>query len=361
MRRGVKMIDAQDLIASIDLLQVIGTDTELKRVASTGGGEYAGPCPICGGHDRFRVQPSEKRWLCRHCTQGKWKDAISYVMLKENVEFIEACKILTGGNLTHNNSPKSIHKSIPAVEAPNEIWQTKGKGLVEECSKNLWGDPGKKALAYLRNRGLSDATIHHFRLGYFPEEKRHDKADEWGLEPDDKGNGVWLNRGILIPWFVEDTLWSINVRIPVGDPKYRMVKGSKRAIYNADNLLNHNHMALFVEGEFDCMIAWQYLNHLLPVVTLGAAKSIPDLARFGVYLLGLEACIACYDDDPPGQEGLAKLGEMTEFIYLAPLPIGPKDINDFVLSGGNVLDWFTPYYETYYQKVIERYLAQENY
>ena len=39
----------------------------LKRVASTGGGEFAGPCPFCGGHDRFRVQPANNIWLCRYC------------------------------------------------------------------------------------------------------------------------------------------------------------------------------------------------------------------------------------------------------------------------------------------------------
>lgn len=41
----------------INLLDLIGTDTTLKRVANTNNGEYHGPCPFCGGKDRFIVQP----------------------------------------------------------------------------------------------------------------------------------------------------------------------------------------------------------------------------------------------------------------------------------------------------------------
>jgi hypothetical protein len=46
----------------------------LKRVSSSGGGEYAGPCPFCGGTDRFRCWPVKGRAWCRQCG---WKgDAI---------------------------------------------------------------------------------------------------------------------------------------------------------------------------------------------------------------------------------------------------------------------------------------------
>ena len=41
--------------SGVDLLSVIGSATTLKKVAATDGGEYAGPCPFCGGDDRFRV------------------------------------------------------------------------------------------------------------------------------------------------------------------------------------------------------------------------------------------------------------------------------------------------------------------
>src|ERR687886_594278 len=67
-----------------DLLGLIGTNTRLKKVAMTGGGEHAGPCPFCGGRDRFRVQPARGRWWCRGCSDGpRWQDAIGYVRQRE--------------------------------------------------------------------------------------------------------------------------------------------------------------------------------------------------------------------------------------------------------------------------------------
>jgi hypothetical protein len=39
----------------MNILDLAEKHVDLKRVASTKGGEYAGPCPGCGGDDRFRV------------------------------------------------------------------------------------------------------------------------------------------------------------------------------------------------------------------------------------------------------------------------------------------------------------------
>ena len=58
-------IDTGAIKQRADLLGLIGADTRLKKVASTGGGGYAGACPFCGGRDRFRVQPEQGRWWCR--------------------------------------------------------------------------------------------------------------------------------------------------------------------------------------------------------------------------------------------------------------------------------------------------------
>ena len=79
----------------VDLLALIGQDTRLKRVAGTAGGEYAGPCPFCGGRDRLRVQPARRRWWCRRCGQDtRWEDAIDYVRKRDRVDFVEACRRL---------------------------------------------------------------------------------------------------------------------------------------------------------------------------------------------------------------------------------------------------------------------------
>jgi len=46
-----------DTAREADLLTLAERYTTVKRVATTGGGEYAGPCPMCGGRDRFRKWP----------------------------------------------------------------------------------------------------------------------------------------------------------------------------------------------------------------------------------------------------------------------------------------------------------------
>ena len=93
------MIDLETLKANTDLLALAGHDTSLKKIATTGGGEYAGPCPFCSGTDRFRVQPESRRWLCRNCTGGKWQDAIAYVQKRDGCDFKQACQALGAGDL----------------------------------------------------------------------------------------------------------------------------------------------------------------------------------------------------------------------------------------------------------------------
>ena len=40
---------------NINLVELIGRDTVLKKVAATAGGEWHGACPFCGGKLRKRV------------------------------------------------------------------------------------------------------------------------------------------------------------------------------------------------------------------------------------------------------------------------------------------------------------------
>ena len=81
-------------LGHIDLLAIVQRDVVLKRAASTNGGEWAGPCPFCGGRDRFRVWPSpangNPRAWCRQC--GFNGDALAYVMARDNVAFVDACQ-----------------------------------------------------------------------------------------------------------------------------------------------------------------------------------------------------------------------------------------------------------------------------
>jgi phage/plasmid primase-like uncharacterized protein len=63
---------------------------QLKRV----GRELVGPCPACGGVDRFAVNVAKQIWNCRGCAKGG--DVIDLVRHIDSVDFTTAVATLTG-------------------------------------------------------------------------------------------------------------------------------------------------------------------------------------------------------------------------------------------------------------------------
>jgi DNA primase len=361
------MIDVQSLKTQVNLLELASRATALRRVASSGGGEWAGPCPFCGGRDRFHVQPyypGGGRWLCRGCTQGAWQDAIAYGQrLYPGLGFQEVCQRLGEGLPTIAYSRpvrKPQEPCIPAYHAPAAAWQDAARQAVQTCERLLLGGEGGLAMDYLRRRGLKDDTIRYWRLGYSP---------GFSISPSPQGErglggvgDLYLPRGVLIPCLALGEVWYLKIALlpgervkcqgcgeftPARQPcpkcntvnKYRGVKGNRTgAIFGADELRGAQ-LALFVEGEFDAMLAWQALNDVIAVCTLGAASNRPDLATWGPSLLPLERILAAYDADRAGQAGLQALQELSERVEPVQLPAGAKDVNDYLLQGGDLWLW----------------------
>jgi DNA primase len=345
------MIDKQALIERVDLLSLIGHDTALgsRPVAATQGGEWAGACPFCGGVDRFRVQPNHPgggRWMCRQCGEGRWHNAIDYVIRRDGLDFKTACALLSGGELPTTQQRREPEPS-PAYDAPAGDWQAQALRAVEICASSLWGQTGQRALEYLRGRGLNDDTTRHFRLGY---------------SPGAKFGELWIPRGVVIPCQASGEVWYLKVALMPGDPvrcercreqtparqpcprcgtanKYRGVRGNRTAaIFNADDLVGAE-LALFVEGEIDAMTAWQRLRDVIAICTLGSATNRLDLAAWGAYLLPLRYALVVYDQDAAGEAGGRSWADLSERVRLCQLPEGVKDINDFTQAGGQLWPW----------------------
>ena len=51
--------------------------------------ERVGPCPICGGEDRFSINTKKGVWNCRQCAKGG--DVIALVEHLDACDFITAC------------------------------------------------------------------------------------------------------------------------------------------------------------------------------------------------------------------------------------------------------------------------------
>lgn len=60
----------------------------------SGSSELFGPCPVCGGKDRFSINTIKNVWNCRGCDKGG--DVIALVMHTENLAFLDSCERITG-------------------------------------------------------------------------------------------------------------------------------------------------------------------------------------------------------------------------------------------------------------------------
>ncbi len=178
------VVDVGSLKRHVDLLALVGRDTRLRKVATTGGGEWAGPCPFCGGRDRFRVQPSLGYWWCRQCGGERWLDAVDYVERRDHVDFREACRRLgasdsePGADLARRNRAGAIaHRlglrrasdvTLDTEQPPSAAWQRRAWAFLRECEAALWSPAGERARSYLNSRGLQDATLCRWRIGFHP-------------------------------------------------------------------------------------------------------------------------------------------------------------------------------------------------
>lgn len=83
-----------------DRLVDLARDTPIAEVAEQlhlslkkAGGDLKGPCPACGGDDRFAITPAKNVYVCRHCGGG---DGIGLVQKALSCDFVSAVEFITG-------------------------------------------------------------------------------------------------------------------------------------------------------------------------------------------------------------------------------------------------------------------------
>jgi phage/plasmid primase-like uncharacterized protein len=90
---------------------------------------FAGPCPRCGGTDRFSVSTRKQVFNCRGC-RGKG-DVIDLVQFLDNVNVREAIKILTNGEQPRR---KQATTAAPTVKIANSDDERK----LLETAHRIW-------------------------------------------------------------------------------------------------------------------------------------------------------------------------------------------------------------------------------
>jgi DNA primase len=130
-------------------------------------------------------------------------------------------------------------------------------------------------------------------------------------------------------------LWAVNVRRPlpknVEDDKYKLVKGSRRkgGLYWVDHL-RLGTTVMFVEGEFDCLLAWQEAKDLVSPVTLGAATNRLHSRWYGDLIYSPQILVV-EDADRAGETMGLRLGTLSQRVQRIQVPIG-KDLSDYHAS-----------------------------
>lgn len=160
------------------------------------GAEYIGPCPACGGSDRFSVNTRKRVFNCRGARGG---DVIALVEHVAACEFLAACEIINGEPMPTADS-KISKEEIKAAAAAREAERAKrDQARAAESSKyrerergtafDIWhshqgsfvGTPGED---YYRSRGILDLPD-DAPLRYAPEVAYFD-----GEEDDGSGHNV---------------------------------------------------------------------------------------------------------------------------------------------------------------------------
>lgn len=337
-----------NLLDSTDLLTLIQQDTQIKRVANTHGGEYAGPCPFCGGRDRFRVWPNHPcgsgRWWCRQCKRSG--DKVAYLVERGALTIAQAAAIRE----TQRAIPTG--RSIPVQEAPlqwaeppSSVWQARAMQFVAYTESQL-EDSQSRPRQELYKWGLKDETIRAWRLGWNPNDL-YDEPARWGLQ----GKRIYLPRGITIPHFADQQLWGVKIRRYEGwrvavTPKYIQPRRNdiddetlRDTLFGVDKLSGQSSYLLLTEGEKDCLLAWQTLRDLVDIASIcGATRPFP--MRWLSFLLAYQAIFVAYDTDPAGLAGAARLQTWASCIYSIQVPDG-YDLVDFTQRGGDLRAWFT--------------------
>ena len=123
---------------AVPITSVLGAHrSELRRT----GAELVGPCPKCGGEDRFGIHLQKNVFNCRRCERGG--DAIEFIKFHKNLDFAAAVDFLA-----------PLDKPVKALKNGAD-----GRRLVSRSGPWKYCDPASGDVRYTRTRlNFSDGS-----------------------------------------------------------------------------------------------------------------------------------------------------------------------------------------------------------
>lgn len=318
---------SEELRNQADILRVIGDYVSLKKK----GNNYWACCPF---HNEktpsFSVNPSKGLFKCFGC--GKGGDAITFVMEIEGAPFPEAVQTVA----------EKCGIAVPVVAGDDrKNYEERDRQRADLLQINSWATEffeqnltetaeGRRALAYLDGRGVTEATRKQFRLGYAPNSwdamasyLRSRGASQLQIERSGlvtlKEAGGFYDRfrgRLMFP--ISDTqsrVVAFGGRI-IGDGEPKYLNSPETAVYTkGQHLFGLSHSrdsirqrdyGILVEGYLDFLIPFQEGVRNL-VASLGTALTENQVRLLGRYTRRI---IVNFDPDSAGQTATKRSLEM---------------------------------------------------
>ena len=281
---------------------------QLKRVS---GHEWSGPCPHCGGDDRWHFWDDKLNWWCRpgpgHCGQKGFLDDLFDELKQPSWE-------------------QKVEWRLRQLEAAKREHERRLSNLeqMHQCKDYLRYHQNltMEALEYWWGEGMTNETIDRYRLGYC---KR--------CPTDRDGRASYT-----IPVIIHDKLYNIRHRLIGGEngDKYRPhMAGLPNVLFNADNLYRDDIEKICIcEGEKKSLVVEQ---HGFPNVgIMGKSGFNPSwVTRFDRFKTVYVAL------DPDAIDGARRLAGM--FGGRGRVVVLPCKIDDMIVrysATANDIEWF---------------------
>lgn len=157
----------QEVISSNDIVDVVSAYTQLKR----SGRGYTGLCPF---HNEktpsFHVSADKQLYHCFGCGEGG--TIVNFIMKAENLDFVEAIKLLADRAGIALPEPDVSGKETDKRHKQKQKNISANKLAAKFFYETLTGEGGQEGLRYfLEQRRFSKKTIVHFGLGFAPDSK----------------------------------------------------------------------------------------------------------------------------------------------------------------------------------------------
>lgn len=348
------MNEIEEIKSRLNIVDIVGGYLKLEKA----GINYRACCPFHTEKTAsFFVSPSRQMWHCfGGCNEGG--DIFKFVMKIENIEFIDALRILAArAGVELKSRGNDWQKTKSERQTLLNICESSAKFFEAYLKKSA---KGKEAKEYLLKRGLKRETIDAWRIGYAPEawSNLSDFLIGRGYKRDDiakTGVAIMKDQNKFFDRFRSRIMFPIcgfNGE-PVGftgrifgkadedEAKYlntpnTLLYDKSRALFGIDKAkleIRKNDFCILVEGNVDCIMSHQAgLQNCIAVS--GTALTPYHLNIIKRYSPNL---VLAFDMDAAGNKATKKgvaLAQKMEFnIKVIPLT-DEKDPADIVLHEG---------------------------